>query len=85
MKIGSVNENKDLEKRVSITPEIAKKYINLGFEVQLSENYGKHLGFEEKEYSELGVKFISDEKKLIENVDIIIQMSLLSEIGRAHV
>ena len=33
MKIGSVNENKDLEKRVSITPEIAKKYINLGFEV----------------------------------------------------
>ena len=79
MKIGSVNENKDLEKRVSITPEIAKKYINLGFEVQLSVNYGKHLGFEEKEYSELGVKFISDEKKLIENVDIIIQMSLLSE------
>ena len=79
MKIGSVNENKDLEKRVSITPEIAKKYINLGFEIQLSENYGKHLGFEEKEYNALGVKFISDEKKLIENVDIIIQMSLLSE------
>tara|TARA_B100000579_G_scaffold14464_1_gene10328 strand:- start:115 stop:540 length:426 start_codon:yes stop_codon:yes gene_type:complete len=79
MKIGSVNENKDLEKRVSITPEIAKKYIHLGFEVQLSVNYGKHLGFEEKEYSELGVKFISDEKKLIENADILIQMSLLSE------
>ena len=56
-----------------------KKYINLGFEVQLSENYGKHLGFEEKEYSEFGVKFISDEKKLIENLDIMIQMSLLSE------
>ena len=51
MIIGSISENKDLEKRVSITPEIAKKYINLGFEINLSENYGKHLGFEEKEYN----------------------------------
>ncbi len=76
MIIGSISENKDLEKRVSITPEIAKKYINLGFEINLSENYGKHLGFEEKDYTELGVKFISDDKKLIENSDIIIQMSL---------
>ena len=79
MIVGSVSENKNLEKRISITPDIAKKYINLGFEVQLSENYGKHLGFEEKEYNELGVKFISDDKKLIENADIIIQMSLLDE------
>ena len=79
MIIGSVSENKDLEKRISITPEIAKKYINLGFEVQLSENYGSHLGFEEKEYKEIGVKFISDDKKLIQESDIIIQMNLLSE------
>ena len=79
MIIGSVSENKDLEKRISITPEIAKKYINLGFEIQLSENYGSHLGFEEKEYKEIGVKFISDDKKLIQESDIIIQMNLLSE------
>ena len=79
MIIGSISENKDLEKRVSITPEIAKKYINLGFEINLSENYGKHLGFEEKEYTDLGVKFINDDKKLIESSDIIIQMSLLDD------
>ena len=79
MIIGSVSENKGLEKRISITPEVAKKYINLGFEVELDENYGKHLGFEKKEYEELGVKFISDYKKLIENLDIIVQMSLLNE------
>ena len=79
MKIGSIIEDKNLEKRISITPEIAKKYINLGFEVQISENYGKHLGFQDKEYNELGVKLVSDDKKIIENVDIIIQMSLLDE------
>jgi len=77
MIIGSISENKDLEKRVSITPEIAKKYINIGFEINLSENYGNHLGFDEKEYTELGVKFIRDDKKIIENSDIIIQMSLI--------
>jgi len=79
MIIGSVSENKEIEKRISITPEIAKKYINLGFEIHLSKNYGNHLGFQEKEYNELGVKFFNDDKKLIENVDIIIQMSLLDE------
>ena len=49
MIIGSISENQDLEKRISITPDIVKKYINLGFEVNLSKNYGKHLGFEDKE------------------------------------
>ena len=39
MIIGSVSENKEIEKRISITPEIAKKYINLGFEIHLSKNY----------------------------------------------
>ena len=77
MIIGSVSENKEVEKRISITPEIAKKYIGLGFEILLSEGYGKHLGFNEKEYKELGVKFISDDKELIEKSDIIIQISLL--------
>ena len=42
MIIGSVSENKELEKRVSITPEIAKKYINLGFEIQLSKDYAHY-------------------------------------------
>ena len=79
MIIVSVSENKNLEKRISITPEIAKKYINLGLEVQLSKNYGKHLGFKEKEYNELGVKFIDDDKKLIENADIIINDVTLSQ------
>ena len=79
MIIGSVSENRGLEKRISITPEIAKKYIGLGFKVQLSKNYGKHLGFEDKQYSDFGVTFIDNDKSIIENSDIIVQMSLLDE------
>ena len=50
MKIASILENQKIEKRVAITPEIAKKYISLGFEVSLSENYGNHLGIKDEEY-----------------------------------
>ena len=79
MIIGSISENKDLEKRIAITPDIAKKYIDLGFEIQLSENYGEHLGFEKDDFKEFGVKFINDDKKIIENSEIIIQMGLLRD------
>ena len=76
MIIASLLEDQKIEKRISITPEIAKKYIGLGFEVHIVENYGKHLGFESKEYLDLGVKVISDEKKIIQNADVIIQLGL---------
>ncbi len=79
MIIVSVSENRELEKRISITPEISKKYINLGFEVHLSQSYGDHLGFKDEEYEELGVKITDDEKKLLESADVIIQMSLLDK------
>jgi NAD(P) transhydrogenase subunit alpha len=43
MKIASILENQKVEKRIAITPEIAKKYISLGLEVTLAENYGNIL------------------------------------------
>ena len=42
MKIGSVFEDQNLEKRVSITPEITKKYVTMGIDVQITKNYGEH-------------------------------------------
>ena len=79
MRITSVSENKNIEKRIAVTPDIAKKYIALGIELSLSENYGLHLGFKDEEYKELGVKILKDEKEAISNADIIVQLGLLSE------
>ena len=76
MRIVSVSENQKIEKRIAITPDIAKKYIALGFEVSLSENYGEHLGFKDNEYKELGVKISKDEKEIINSADIIVQLGL---------
>ena len=38
MNLASISENQDIEKRIAITPEIAKKYISLGFNLTLSNN-----------------------------------------------
>ena len=65
MRIVSISENQKIERRVAITPEIAKKYIALGFEVFLDENYGEHLGFKDNAYKELGVKISKDKKEII--------------------
>jgi len=79
MKIASILENQRIEKRIAITPEIAKKYISLGFEVSLSENYGSHLGIKDEEYKVLGVSISKDEKEIISSADIIVQLGLLDD------
>ena len=79
MRIASVLENQKIEKRIAITPEIAKKYISLGFEVTLSENYGDHLGILDNEYKKLGVNIQKDENEIIKNADIIVQLGLFSD------
>ena len=79
MRIGSILENQNFEKRISITPDVVKKYTSLGFEVVLQENYGKHLGISDKDYSDLGVKIYSDYKKILQDSDIIVQLGLISD------
>ena len=79
MKIASLQENKNIEKRVAITPEITKKYISNGFEVSIPKNYGHHLGFNDDEYKNLGAKIFEDEKEIIENADLILQLGLPSD------
>ncbi len=76
MKLVSISENRDIEKRIAVTPEIAKKYISLGFNLSLPKNYGAHLGFSDEDFKNLGVSFLDNEEELINNSDIIIQLGL---------
>ena len=79
MKIVSISEDKKFEKRIAVTPDIAKKYINLGFELSLPENYGAHLGINDNVFKDVGVIILKDEKELINNSDLIIQLGLLAD------
>jgi NAD(P) transhydrogenase subunit alpha len=79
MRIVSILENQNIEKRIAITPDIAKKYISLGFTVGVIKKYGEHLGFKDTDYSELGVEISTNEEELLKSGDVMVQLSLLSE------
>jgi len=76
MNLASISENRNNEKRIAVTPEIAKKYIDLSLNLYLPNNYGSHLGFSDDDYRNLGVNFFENEEELIKNSEIIIQIGL---------
>ncbi len=76
MHLVSIHENKKFENRVAITPEIAKKYINLGFNISIPNSYADHLGFQDKDYKDLGVNVSDNEKNIIDKANIIVQLRL---------
>jgi len=78
MIIASASENKNIEKRVAITPEIAKKYISLGFKVKIQKNYASHLGIIDDLYIEQGVEIDQNISNVYGSAEIIVQLSLPS-------
>jgi NAD(P) transhydrogenase subunit alpha len=74
MIVGSIKEDITLEKRVSITPETAKNIIALGLNVNLEKNYAIHLGIEDKQYEDNGVKIYSNSKEVVNNSNLILKV-----------
>tara|TARA_E500000178_G_scaffold230702_1_gene227221 strand:- start:27 stop:1112 length:1086 start_codon:yes stop_codon:yes gene_type:complete len=75
MIIGSLSENKNVEKRVAITPDVIKKYKSLGFEVHLNKDYATHIGISDNEYISTGAT-ISSNNEIISNANAILQMNI---------
>ena len=84
MIIGSISENLNIEKRISITPDIIKKYLSMGFKVNLPKNYGSHLGISDGTYNDLGVEIINDENEIIKNSNLIVQLNLPADEKISH-
>ena len=77
--IGSVKEDLALEKRISITPIIVKKFTDLKFSVFLEKNYGQHLGIDDRDYQNKGAILYNSAKEVFEKSDIILKVNSLSE------
>ena len=75
MIVGSIKEDINLEKRVSITPETAKKIISLGLNINLEKSYAIHLGIEDKQYEAAGVNFYNSSKEVINNSNLILKVN----------
>ena len=75
--IGSVKEDLDTEKRISITPETVKKIINLNCSISLEKNYGSHIGISDKEYELNGAILHNSAKEVLEKSDITLMVNCL--------
>jgi NAD(P) transhydrogenase subunit alpha len=78
MIIGSISENKEIEKRISITPDIAKKYINSGFEVFVEGGFGSHVGISDNDFVNEGCK-IKQKENILKESHLILQLNLPEE------
>jgi len=79
MIVGSISEDRSIEKRVAITPEIIKKYKSLGIEVYLCKDYALHLGITDSAYEQEGVKIFQTDEDVISNSNAILQMNILKD------
>ena len=77
--IGSVKEDLDIEKRISITPETTKKFIDLKFSVLLEKSYGEHLGISDEEYRNKGAILCDSAKDVLQKTEIILTVNCLSD------
>ena len=76
MKIGSISEDLNLEKRISLTPELSKKYLDLGVEIFVNKNYGTHLSFHDNDYKAKGVQILNEIDEVINNSNFLLQVNL---------
>tara|TARA_B100000131_G_scaffold92470_1_gene89296 strand:+ start:2008 stop:3150 length:1143 start_codon:yes stop_codon:yes gene_type:complete len=75
MKIAIVKETAKLEKRVAATPDIVKKYIDLGFEVGFEKNAGVNSYYSDESYISAGAKVYNNVEDLISESDIILKVN----------
>jgi len=73
--IGSVKEDLNIEKRISITPETVKKFVDLNFSVFVEKNYGSHLGISDEEYVNQGANFKNSAKEVLEKIEMILKVN----------
>ena len=73
--IGSVKEDLSIEKRIYITPDVVKKFVDLQLSVFLEKGYGEHLGISDDDFKTKGANFCSSSKEVFEKSDIILKVN----------
>lgn len=74
MRIGIPKEIDEGEKRVALTPEVAKQIQKLGYDLAIEAGAGEGANFSDASYAEVDVDVISDPKELWSSCDIIMKV-----------
>ena len=74
MKIGILKETQKGEKRISISPKIAKQLIEKGFEILVEEDAGESSQFKNSDYRKIGA-IIEERGVVFKESDILIKIN----------
>ena len=75
MKIGIPKETKEREKRVAVTPDVAKTLIGKGFEVLAEEDAGFLSNFSNRQYRAVNANMTTDRKQIFSESDVILMVN----------
>lgn len=78
MKILVLKEIDQHEKRVAISPDVAKKLVEAGFEVTVEKDAGKESGMPDTAYEAIGAKVVKEVKAALKAADIIPHVAPIS-------
>lgn len=75
MKIGVPKETKEREKRVAVTPDVAKTILSKGFEVTVEEDAGFLSNFSNRQYRSVNANMTTDHKQIFSESDVILMVN----------
>ncbi len=75
MIIGTISEKDSFEKRVLLTPDTIKKFIQLGFKVNVENNFGSFLNIKDEDFKSIGA-YCLKRNEILGSSDIIIKNKL---------
>ena len=75
MKIIALKETAANERRVSITPEVAKKLTDLGHQITIERDAGKEAGFTNEAYEQAGATLAKDINESLSQADVVTHVS----------
>src|SRR5690554_675730 len=73
MKLGVLKESKEKEKRVALTPELAKQLIKKEFEILIEKGAGDGSKFSDSDYIAAGASIVSEQE--VCNADVILKVN----------
>lgn len=76
MKIGVLKERLPDEKRVAISPEMVKKYRNIGMEIYIEKDAGTLSLFSDIAFKEAGANIVSSMQDVVDSSDIILTINV---------
>jgi len=74
MIIGSILEEDFFEKRVLLTPDTIKKFVQLGFKVNVENNFGKYLNLKNEDFKNVGAICL-ERNEIVKSSDMLLKIN----------